>query len=386
MNKFLFYLLLALLFSQCFSDNDNPEDDVTECTGGTKDDCSDKTLRDSLYKCVFKEEEEEDSGTCSPVLKTCEEANSLTGKDCTKLTPEEEEGAVAVCINGESGCVVAKTCEDISLSTDVTKELCSTFDSGDYKCVPNGKSCTLKKLCNKASKTADHDCGYFALENEENECVSKEGSEEECEEVTKIVAEERAAKSLCLTKTSSTECGLILNGNILIECEWKEEPTPEACILKARYATCTSASSLSTATNEDCSKLAHEEEKYCIKGVSGCLGVSNCAQATGSTISDEACKSIEVPAFQECKKGTNGCELKNKLCNVATIVNKEENCEKLDGTSDGNICYYDGENCAEANSCTSVAETKLNDEEKMKHLCALFNSETQCVPDGKKCK
>ena len=98
-------------------------------------------------------------------------------------------------------------------------------------------------------------------------------------------------------------------------------------------------------------------------------------------------KALESQLKKKFKKGTNGCEIETKLCSDTTIENKEENCQYLKTSSTDNKCYYDGENCAEANSCNSVQETKLSDDKKIQSLCSLFDSETQdCIPEGKKCK
>jgi hypothetical protein len=134
---------------------------------------------------------------------------------------------------------------------------------------------------------------------------------------------------------------MIFENNIFVECVWNEESEPGTCQMKAKYETCSSANSLSAATNAECSKLEHDTGKYCIKGVNGCLEVASCAEATGSTISEEACESIGILAYQKCKKGTNGCEIETKLCSDATIENKEENCQYLKTSSTDNKCYYE---------------------------------------------
>ena len=335
MNKFLFYLLLSLLLNQYLSNDTEPAEEA-ECTGIDEEGCKAQIPKDTSYKCIFSK--------------------------------EEETSTEAICHK------VPKTCEDFT--SGASQSLCEPLSTENEKCFADGDACKLKTFCNKASKTEEHECSYYALENEENICLLKSGSETECQET----------EDLCKEK-EQTNCKMIFENNIFVECVWNEESEPGICQMKAKYQTCSSANSLSAATNAECSKLYHDTGKYCINGVNGCLEVASCAEATVSTISDEACESIGVLVYQKCKKGTNGCEIETKLCSDTTIENKEENCQYLKTSSTDNKCYYDGENCSEANSCTSIQETKLSDDKKMQSLCSLFDSETQdCVPDGKKCK
>ena len=418
MNKFQFYLIFLLLLSYYFIKADGETPEITGCDEESATECSERTASNPLYKCENKDT------TCSPVLKTCDEAKILTiteDIDCSLLTTEE-----IICANGNEGCIVPQTCQqvtsgadedicktflandpinkcefiaantddgskahceskqrdcldplegvildqdkcssrlsegkfcyfdgtsckeasncgEIELSSETTKALCSHFDSGDDKCVPKEQTCELKKLCGKDSPGA-HECEYYALADEENVCVLKLGSTTECEEITQAEAEERELNAICLGKNSE-ECKLILENNILVECEMVDD----SCKVKAKYETCTLASSLSDATEDQCSKL-------------------------------------KVDLGQECIKGTGGCEVKIKTCTDETIQYEDGICDKLTPSANKK-CYYNGEKCAEADSCENVEETKLTTDKQMEDLCHLFDKETQeCVPEGKKCK
>ena len=417
MNKFQFYLIFLLLLSYYFIKANGETPEITGCEGESETDCSGSNPSNPLYKCELKE------SVCSPVLKTCAEAETLTAMediDCSLLTTEE-----IICANGNNGCIIPQTCEqvtsggnenickkflvddpinkcefiakteegtkdhcepkqrdcldplegvtldqdkcssrlsegkfcyfdgtsckeasncgEIELSSETTKALCSHFDSGDDKCVPKEQTCELKKLCGKDSPRA-HECEYYALADEEKVCVSKLGSTTECEEITQAEAEERELNAICLGKNSE-ECKLILENNILVECQMVDD----SCKVKAKYETCTLASSLSEATEDQCSKL-------------------------------------KVDLGQECIKGTAGCEVKIKTCTDETIQYEDGICDKLT-PSTNKKCYYNGEKCAEADSCENLEETKLTTDKQMEDLCHLFDKETQeCVPDGKKCK
>ena len=146
MNKFLFCLIIALLLNQYYSNEDpTPVEEVTGCEGGTADDCSGKTPSDSYYKCDYiTDPDNSETKTCTPVLKTCEDASELTDKDCTKLTPKDEEG---ICFTGTSGCKVAKTCDEVDAGA--TEDICSKFLVDDAE----GKICYLNgAVCKTAAK------------------------------------------------------------------------------------------------------------------------------------------------------------------------------------------------------------------------------------------
>ena len=135
-------------------------------------------LEDTGYKCIFSKEEE------SSAEKTCHK--------------------------------VPKTCEDYT--SDATKSLCEQLSTENEKCVLDEGACKLKTYCNKASKTDEHECCYYALENEENICLLKSGSEIECQE----------SEDLCKEK-EQTNCKMIFENNIFVECVWNEESEPGIC-------------------------------------------------------------------------------------------------------------------------------------------------------------
>ena len=126
MNKFLFYVILSLLLNQYLSNDTEPVEEA-ECTGIDEEGCKAQIPKDTSYKCIFSKEEE------SSAEKTCHK--------------------------------VPKTCEDYT--SDATKFLCEELSTENEKCVFDEGACKLKAYCNKASKTDEHECTYYALENEE---------------------------------------------------------------------------------------------------------------------------------------------------------------------------------------------------------------------------
>ena len=414
MNKNLFYLLLLLLLNHCHSEGGD-----VECTGDDNEECTEKTSSNPLKKCEIKESK------CIEVPKTCTEAallESMVDVECSDLNVDG-----TICVNGDNGCLIADecdkvtsgataeicatflvddykkkcvfveadtennvkahcksesiacteagdslnqdkcsersvsgeycyfdgssckkatNCEEISLSSGETTDLCGFFDSDQGKCEPSGTTCEFKYFCNLAPKEDTHDCNYFALQTENNVCVLKIGSETlKCEEVT---SEEARIRNLCSGKENA-QCGILVDGKILVECEWEGEGDTGACQFKEKYAKCQSAKDLLKATNDQCSPL-------------------------------------ETETYQECIKGEKGCEIKTRACKDNIAGPTEEICDNLT-PSTGNKCYFDGEKCEEANSCTNVQETKITDNTKLTTLCAKFKeAEKECIPNDKKCK
>ena len=431
MNKFIFYLILALLLGQCFTadgDGNEPveQPDVTECNAAEEEACTNIILTDSDYKCVFgKKDNEATEDTCNKVPKTCDDytegiteekcnefltdntknkcafipsaAESSTGKCETQLRAcgEEVTGVTMnqevcearssegkICYLDGTTCKEASNCADIQLSSPPPDELCGKFKPENAKCVPSGNNCIVNPLCGTAIKsTPEEDCGKFALEDPEKVCVSK--SDTNCEEIT---PEEVEAK-ICSQIETEDACKIIFNNNIFYECEWQTEDTTGSCKFKEKHSTCSSAATFKDATNVQCNSLEPTDSKFCIKGPEGCLEVAKCEDATGETIENDVCKSIkiQVQSYQECVKGTSGCEIKPRSCTDSTIVYEEGICEHLKPDEDKQ-CYYDGAKCTQADSCANVAATTLA-ADKMSTVCSLFNEEKKnCIPDGNKCK
>lgn len=382
MKKYFFYLIFPLLLNQYLSQS------PLEITGCTNDDTNNETpcenrtpSDDSIYKCQLV------GGVCDAVKKDCTEISKATEENCSNVSAGEK-----ICyFSGSNTCNLATNCEDnINYHTSTTEDFCSKFDSGDNKCVNEGNTCVFKHLCKETKKTSNHDCSFSILEDSSKFCVLKIDSSTDCEEVTAEEFAERnkgseddsSAEELCQAKTKEEDCTLIFRDNIFIQCKWETDK----CVLDKKYDTCASASNLGQATNEQCMSILRRNKKTCVKGANGCLDVDYCEDIKGANINEESCKSTEFESYQDCIKETNGCKLITKSCTDTTVTNFENDCEML-LTSDNNYkCYYDGEKCAQANSCASVAETKLTDNEKMKNICDKFNDTTKvCIPNGKKC-
>ena len=379
MKKYFFYLILSLLLNQYLSQSD--PDPITGCVddeSNTGTECVNRKPSDeTIYKCGLVGEQ------CQIVKKDCTEISDATEENCDKVS---ESGKICY-LSGTSACNLATSCEDnINYHTSTTEAFCSRFNSADNNCVNEGNTCVLKHLCKDTKKTSYHDCSFGILEDSTKRCVLKIGSSTECEEVTEEEAAEREKGSgddsseLCTGKTQE-ECKLIFSDSIFIQCKWETDK----CVLDKKYETCASASNLREATNEQCMNIRSRDKKTCVKGVNGCLDVNNCEDIKEVNIEEESCKSTEFQSYQNCIKGTSGCKLINITCTDTTITNFESDCEYLSAPN-GYKCYYDGEKCAQANSCASVPEMKLTDNEKMKNICSKFNEEPKvCVPEGNKC-
>lgn len=383
MKKFLYCFMLILLLNQCLFE-DPPE--AIACNAEKSEvACSQRTVSSNLEKCIQTSEEAADTLECSSVKKTCAEASTLTGVDCTELSTAEilcitgtsgcitpktcdevisgasEEicdgfkdaskkcvliaantegetnknahcksiactdslggvstGQEDICFkrsisetqicyfNGNSACKEAKKCEDIELSIGktVSQTTCDKYNSDDVtkpKCSADGNKCVPKSYCDDG-KPSEHDCSYYALKNEGNICVLvEEDSTQKCKEMseedyeTKINGE---ADEICKDKKGDA-CTIIFGKTFFVECELKEEK----CQRKDIYGICNSDDEIPNATNEQCSKLAHNSNGYCIKGLKGCIEVDSCDKITGKELTDDICKNFPAPSNYECVKG-----------------------------------------------------------------------------------
>ena len=327
---------------------------------------------------------------CKSVAKTCTDSlgDVSTGQEeiCTKRP--KSEGAICY-FDGNSACKEASKCEDIvfSLGKTVLQTTCNTYNkdtTAQKKCVAEDNKCVLKSYCDDG-KTSEHECSYYELKTEGNVCVLKQDSTTECKEYSQADYQARLdeqANGFCQGK-SEAECKLTFANTFFVKCELEGKE----CKSKLTYGTCSSAASLSEATNEQCSKLTHSSNTFCIKGISGCVEVESCEGITGAdTLTDAICNNFPVPSFQECVEGTGTCTLKTKKCTDQSIIYEEGICGLLETTSANQKCYYNGAKCSEATSCETITDTTLTGN-SLKAVCAQFNTVTEnCVPDGKKCK
>ena len=364
---------------------------ATECDGVTSGAnaqiCQNFLSNDPTNKCSFIEAEPDKSivAHCESTVRDCTEeveGVTLNSAICSSRTTDE-----TFCyFDGQSSCKQAAACAEIELSPETTKELCSHYNTGSQYCVNEGNTCVLKDICNQAHKTNDHDCSYYPVTDENNECALKEGSDTECAEKPKSQTEpdpDPDTTDKCSGKTND-QCSLILEDQSLIQCEWDE--TNNACKTKVKYTTCSSAKTLAAATNAQCGVLSHAANAFCIKGANGCLEAASCEDAKGADIDENVCKQFTVLSYQECAKGTDGCKLNTKSCTDNSITYEEGICDNLAVALNNAKCYYDGTGCVQATSCGTVAETSLTGT-ALDNLCKKFNEETKnCVADGKKCK
>ena len=391
MNKFLYCFILILLLNQCLFQE-------TECGAEGKNDvpCNERTVSDNLKKCI-QTSEGENPLTCSEEYKTCAEASTLTGVDCTKLSTDK-----ILCITGTTGCITPKTCDEVI--SDATEDICSGFKDNtkkcvflakdtagetnkkahcklvactdslgdvstgqeeicskrsmsekqicyfdgksackeakkcedvelltgntnlqktcnaynkdadaEQKCLADGKRCILKSYCAKG-KQAEHECSYYLIKNNGNVCVPKEKSTTDCEEIPQETYEKRLeeeAANVC-KDLKGKDCTLTFSNTFFAECKLNGEGDSQKCESNEEYSTCATATALSGATNQQCSKLVHSSDKYCIKGIDGCLEVATCESITGTTLTDAICKNFPAPSNYECVKGEKGCNLVEK--------------------------------------------------------------------------
>ena len=374
----------------CFSGNEGCQiaeecGDVT--SSATEQICQKFLSNDPTHKCSFIEADSDKSivAHCESTVRGCtEEVTGVTPNSaiCSSRTTDE-----TFCyFNGQSSCKQATACGEIELSPETTKDLCSHYNTDSQYCVNEGNTCALRDLCKNAQITNGHDCSYYPVTNENNECALKDGSETECAEKPKSQTEpdpDPDTTDKCSGKTND-QCSLILEDQSLIQCEWDE--TNNACKTKVKYTTCSSAKTLAAATNAQCGVLSHAANAFCIKGANGCLEAASCEDAKGADIDENVCKQFTVPSYQECAKGTDGCKLNTKSCTDNSIRYEEGICDNLAVAINNAKCYYDGTGCVQATSCGTVAETSLT-ETALDNLCKKFNEETKnCVADGKKCK
>ena len=387
MNKFLYCFILILLLNQCLSEN--------ECEAeGSTGPCAERGVSSPLKKCT---ETSSEPLTCKEESKTCNDASSLTGVDCTELSTDEilcitgtsgcitpkkcdevisgatedicsgfkdttkkcvfiakdtagetnknahcklvactdslgdvSTGQEGICskrsisetqicyFDGKSACKEAKKCEDVELSTgkEDLQKTCNTFNTvtAQQKCVADGNRCILKSYCSKG-KQSEHECSYYGLETDSKICVPKAGSTTDCEELSLGDYESRLeteADNIC-KDLKGDACTLTFAKTFFADCELSGESGSQTCASSGEYATCDSAKALSGATNEQCSKLVHSSDKYCIKGENGCLEVAMCESITGTKLTDAICKNFPAPSNYECVKGEgNQCNLAAK--------------------------------------------------------------------------
>lgn len=286
----------------------------------TEDICS--GFKDTAKKCVFIAEntkgETNKKAHCKLVACTDSLGEVSTGQEV--ICSERSISETQICyFDGKSACKEAKKCEDVELLTGKTdlQTTCNTYNtdaSAQQKCSADGNRCVLKSYCAKG-KQAEHECSYYLLDNNENVCVPKEGSTTDCEELEQAAYETRLeteANNVC-KDLKGDACALTFAKTFFAECALSGEGDSQKCASNEEYSTCDSAKAISGATNEQCSKLIHSSDKYCIKGENGCLEVATCESITGTKLTDAICKNFPAPSNYECAKGEGDkCSLVTK--------------------------------------------------------------------------
>ena len=195
---------------------------------------------------------------------------------------------------------------------------------------------------------------------------------------------------LC-SEIEEEECpkNFVVTGEKIFQCIWgqKDDNSGNECKSGSEISSCSEAANLKDITNEQCLALA-SGGGYCFKGTSGCIVPSNCADIIVS-VEEQVCNGFtKLDDEYKCEKdGSNGCKLNKAQCLDTTSYTYDDDiCSKL-GTSEGYICYSDGEKCVQANSCGTVGETKYEEtgdnSAKLTAICNLFDN---CIPAGNKCK
>ena len=277
-------------------------------------------FEDSINNCEYKaantENEENKKAHCKSSLKACTESLGDVKSGQETICSQRDKSKGAICyFDGKSACKEAKKCEDVELLTGKAdlQGTCDNYntDSPKQKCVADGNKCILKSYC-KEGKQAEHECSYYGLETDNKICVPKEDSTTDCEELDPTEYETRLeteAENVC-KKLKGDACTLTFAKTYFADCELSGESGSQTCASSGEYGTCDSAKALSEAKNEQCSKLVHSSDKYCIKGENGCLEVAMCESITGTKLTDAICKNFPAPSNYECVKGEgNQCNL-----------------------------------------------------------------------------
>ena len=358
MNKFLYCFILILLLNQCLSDDSS---EGTACnTQNSKVACSERTVSSILKKCVKTSKDEEaltcaekscdevTSGAtaaickelensinkceyiaantegdtnaeahCKPVPIACTGSLGDVSSDQEKICSQRDKSEGAICyFDGKSTCKEAKKCEDLVLSSEETmsQDVCDQYNkdtTAENKCSADGNKCILKPYCSQG-KPSEHDCSYYAVKEAGKICVLvEEGSTTKCNEMSEEDYETKLkdeADEICEGKKGNA-CTIIFEKTFFVECELKGED----CQTKEVYGICNSDDEIPNATNEQCSKLVHSPNGYCIKGLKGCIDVDSCESITGTGLTDAICKNFPAPSNYECVKGEkNKCKLVEK--------------------------------------------------------------------------
>ena len=354
MNKFLYCFILILLLNQCLSDDSS---EGTACvTANSKVACSQRTVSSILKKCVQTSKEDE-ALTCAE--KSCDEVISgATEAICKELEnsinkceyiAEKTEGSETtpahckqvpiactdslgdvssdqeeICsqradksdgtfcyFDGKSTCKEAKKCEDLVLSSEKTmsQDVCDQYNTAEKKCSADGNKCIVKSYCAQGKPSSEHDCSYYAVKEAGKICVLvEEDSTTKCSEMSEeeyVTKMKEEADEICADKKGNA-CTIIFEKTFFVECELKGED----CQTKEVYGICNSDDEIPNATNEQCSKLVHSPNGYCIKGLKGCIDVDSCESITGTGLTDALCKNFPAPSNYECVKGEgNKCNL-----------------------------------------------------------------------------
>lgn len=153
-------------------------------------------LSNSTHVCSFIAANPQVEGSkahCESAVRPCTDVVEGVTVDSTICSARTTENALCY-FDGQSSCKKPTSCAEIVLSTGATtKELCSFFNTDNEHCLPKEKTCTLISVCNKAEKTDEHDCSYYPVVDEKNECVLKEGTEKTCIEKEKPKSEAKSS-------------------------------------------------------------------------------------------------------------------------------------------------------------------------------------------------
>ena len=164
----------------------------------------------------------------------------------------------------------------------------------------------------------------------------------------------------------------------LIKCQWVDD----ICLQEGReIKNCTQAENLTDLSEKQCSSLVTSGR--CIKGPVGCKEIKDCSEINFE-VEESICE--EFTKEEEIKKcvsdiETKGCKQIIKNCLGS---NNKDLCSQLNTTEGGYKCYFNGNQCDEANSCESVKDTNYDvSSEDLKGICELFDN---CEPYENKCK
>ena len=270
---------------------------------------------------------------------TPEETNICAGFTVPENENEEctgsEELLLKKCIKQGDNCIpVDKTCEEVKNlgeENKPTKEQCEAITDENGYCIKNSEGCQLITAC---------------------------GNQDEYEVKDETICDK-------LTVSNYYKCVM----------------SEKKCVEEKK--SCSDYANVSGLDSGICAGLKYAYGSFCIikENEEGCDETNICEKVKYEASSD-ICATLSTTHNKfKCVKQGESCVEKIKSCTDNTIDGPDsEICSELE-KSPGNICYFDGESCKEANSCENIinqGSTQVTND-----LCNLLSTEDyKCIVDA----